>query len=149
MLSSPEHASFNLTSCLCILHFSLQTPNSLCAFRGGCASHCALFTAGNAALGEEQAFRGGLGDGFQVLSEVCFRLLGGAGAKTSTQAGEVWLRQGITPSPPTGGEEQSSQVAGPCLPTCPTVPKALTMLPCSQQQHKQQLLRQRGLRAQI
>lgn len=68
---SMQTHSFTLTSWVCIVHFSLRTPNSLCAFRGGCASHCALFTAGNAALGEEQAFRGGLGDGFQVLSEAC------------------------------------------------------------------------------
>lgn len=88
--------SYDSISWVCNLHFSLKMPESLYSFRGGCASHRALFTAG----GREGCLEGVCWDGFQVLSEVCLRLLGGAGAEPSAQAGGVWLRQGIALSPP-------------------------------------------------
>lgn len=60
---SPQQSTrthgYSSTSWVRILHFSLKIPNSLYTFRGGCASHGALFTAGSAALGEEEGFGGG------------------------------------------------------------------------------------------
>lgn len=57
--------SYNSSSWVCILHFSLKIPNSLYTSRRGRASHRALFIfekkcllhlPGNAELGEEQGF---------------------------------------------------------------------------------------------
>lgn len=105
--------------------------------------------------GKRRALEGAHWDGFQVLSEVCFRLLGGAGAEPTAQAGEVWLRPGITPSPPSQAQQGRTEFPGgrtlPAhVPHCPQgSDNALTMLPCLHEQHQQQLLRHRELRAQI
>lgn len=73
-----------------------------------------------------------------MLSEVCFRLLGGAEAKTSAQAGEVWLRQGIALSPPTWEQQGRTEFPGgrtlPAhVPHCPQGSDDAPLLPSAAQ----------------
>lgn len=98
-LSSPEHADPQLQLNQLGLYFSFLSKNTkfpLYFQRKVCFPSCPFHCCWQCSTGgREGVWRGLIGMDFR-LSEVCFRLLGGA-----AQAGEVWLRQTITPSPPT------------------------------------------------